>query len=97
MLTTTTHTINAYYTLNNGIESIELNTNGDTLDEIIADMIDFTNGMEEKATDFEVTSDTRTDDDFRVTIEGEVYRTDEDGDFTDETDTMTITIEGWEK
>ena len=97
MLTTATHTINAYYTINNGIDSIELNTNGDTLDEITTDLIDFANGMEEKATDFEVTSDTRTDDDFKVTIEGEVYRTNEDGDFIEDTDTMTITIEGWEK
>ena len=94
---TATHTINAYYAINNSIDSHELEINGTTLDEIIAEMIDFANGMEEKATTFEVTSDTRTEDEFKVTIEGEVYRTDQDGDFTDDTDTMTIIIEGWEK
>lgn len=97
MITTDTHTINAYYTLNNGIDSYELETNGDTLDEIIADMLEFANDMPEKATRFEVTSDTRTDDGFKVTIEGEIYHTNEDGYSTDETDTMTIIIEGWEK
>ena len=97
MITTDTHTINAYYCLNDGIVTYDLDTNGTTLDEIIADMIDFANGMEEKATAFEVTSDTRTEDEFKVTIEGEVYRTNEDGDFIEDTDTMTITIEGWEK
>ena len=97
MLTTATHTINAYYTINNGIDSHELETNGTTLDEIIADMLEFANGNPEKATRFEVTSDVRTDDEFKVTIEGEIYHTNEDGYSTDETDTMTITIEGWEK
>ena len=95
MITTDTHTITAYYVLNNGIDSYEIATNGNTLDEIITDMLEFLNGMPEWATRFEVTSDVRTDDEFKVTIEGEIYHTNEDGYSTDETDTMTITIEGW--
>ena len=97
MITTDTHTINAYYLLNDYFDTYEITTNGHTIDEIVADMLEFANDMPEKATRFEVTSDTRADDVFKITIEGEVYQTNEDGDFIEDTDTMTITIEGWEK
>ena len=97
MITTDTHTINAYYLLNDYFDTYEITTNGHTIDEIVADMLEFANDMPEKATRFEVTSDVRTDDEFKVTIEGEIYHTNEDGYSTDETDTMTIIIEGWEK
>ena len=98
MITTDTHRIDAFYTINDGIKTYDIGINGNTLDEIVDDMLVFANYyMEEKATDFEVTENDITEDNFKVTITGEVYQTDQDGDFTQDTDTMTITIEGWEK
>lgn len=97
MITTDTHTINAYYLLNDYFDTYEITTNGHTIDEIVADMLEFVNGMDEKATTFEVTENDFANDNFRVIIKGRVYLTSEDGDLTKETDTMTIIIEGWEK
>ncbi|ATW58549.1 hypothetical protein SEA_DARWIN_97 [Corynebacterium phage Darwin] len=97
MITTSTHHIYAYYLINDDFKAHDLPTYGDNLEEIIAEMIDFASGMPGLAAPFEVASDTRTGDEFKVIIKGEAYRTDEDGDFTDETDTVTIVIAGWEK
>lgn len=96
MITTATHTIRARYTIENGI-SHEISKNGYTIEEIISEMIEFANWMPGLATPFEVTSETRSGDDFRVTIEGRYYRVDMDGDYTDETNSMIIVIEAWEK
>ena len=95
-ITTDTHTIRARYSIENGITH-EISKNGYTIEEIISEMIEFANWMPGLANPFEVTSETCTDDGCRVTIEGRYYRVDVDGDYTDETDSMIIVIEAWEK
>ena len=96
-VTPSTHNIYAYYTLNDDFAICDIATYGDTFEEIIADMLKFANGMPDMAKTFEVASYTHIGDEFKVTIDGEVYRTNEDGDFTEDTDKMTITVEAWKK
>lgn len=95
-INTDTHTISAYYAVDGEIATHEISKNGYTIEEIITEMIDFANWLPGLAAAFAVESDDRTDDGFQVTIKGKFYRANEDGDLTDKTDTMTITIAGWE-
>lgn len=97
MITTATHTISARYSIENGINSYEVSTNGSTLPEIIREMLEFANWMPGLARTFDVTSETSMGDGVRVIIEGEYYRVNADGDYTEETDAVIIVIEAWEK
>lgn len=96
-ITTDTHEIRARYRLADFSGGYEIAISGYTLDEIIDDMIKFLDWLPGLATPFEVTDNIATEDGFQVVIEGEGFRFNEDGDPTDETDRMTITIEGEKK
>lgn len=96
-ITTDTHEIRAYYSIDGGIVTHEITKNGYTVEEIIDEMIRFLDWMPGLATPFEVTNNTTTEDGFKVTIEGEGFRFNKDGDETDEKDRMIVVIEGVEK
>ena len=51
-ITTTTHSITAAYKINNTYQWLPLDINGDNLDEIVADMLDFWNLFEEAVEPF---------------------------------------------
>lgn len=86
----------AYYIINNNAATaIELETNGNTHAEAVADLIDFWNSTtEDKVVEpFEVYSEDDNEDETVTTIKGDIAARDEDGEFTDETDEITIIVE----
>lgn len=96
-ITTDTHTISAYYSIDGGIVTHEISKNGYTIEEIIDEMIAFLDWMPGLATPFEVTDSTATKEGFKVTIEGEGYRFNNEGDPTNDIDRMIVVIEGEKK
>lgn len=86
----------AYYIINNNdATAIELETNGNTHAEAVADLIEFWNSTadDKVVTNFEVYSEEKTDDETITVIKGDIAARDEDGEFTDETDEITIVVE----
>lgn len=85
----------SYYINNNDANAIELETNGNSHAEAVADLIEFWNSTvdDKVVTDFEVYSEDDNDDETITVIKGDIAARDEDGDFTDETDEITIIVE----
>lgn len=86
----------AYYYINNDdTNAIELEANGNSHAEAVADLIEFWNGtVDDKVVEaFEVYSEEDNDDETVTVIKGDIAARDEDGDFTDETDEITIIVE----
>lgn len=83
-----------YYINNNDANAIELETNGSTHAEAVADLIEFWNSTadDKVVTDFEVYSQEENDDETITIIKGDLAARDEDGEFTDETDEITIIV-----
>lgn len=86
----------AYYYINNDAGTAHpIDTNGTTHAEAVADLIDFWNSTtEDKVVEpFETYSEDDNDDETITIIKGDIAARDEDGDFTDETDEITIIVE----
>ena len=84
----------SYYINNNDASAIELETNGNSHAEAVADLIEFWNSTvdDKVVTDFEVYSEDDNDDETITVIKGDIAARDEDGDFTDETDEITVIV-----
>lgn len=84
-----------YYINNNDANAIELETNGNSHAEAVADLIDFWNSTTEDkvVTAFEVYSEDDNDDETVTIIKGDIAARDEDGEYTDETDEIAIIVE----
>lgn len=84
----------SYYINNNDANAIELETNGNSHAEAVADLIEFWNStVDDKVVEaFEVYSEEDNDDETITVIKGDIAARDEDGDFTDETDEITIIV-----
>ena len=97
-ITTQTHKIKAHYTFTPGTDAIELDTNGDTLQDVVTDMLDFLNGWDEIATPFMLDPFQEPADlaDFQLEMIGEVF-TENDDTPHDEDDVtpmyVTITVQ----
>lgn len=77
-MNTDTHDIRASYTVGDSHEWHEIDVNGYDLTEIIADMLDFWNGADNRAEEFRVLRTFDQDDDTFVTeIDGAVYGDDD--------------------
>lgn len=73
-ITTATHTLKAYYTTG-GPDSYHVDVNGDTLADVVQDMLDFWNDSPTSNRDFEVTEQTGDSEYTEVIIEGtETYQ-----------------------
>lgn len=79
-ITTQTHNIRAHYTFTPGTDAIELDTNGDTLQDVVNDMMDFLNGWDEIATPFMLDPFQEPADlaDFQLEMIGEVFTENDD-------------------
>lgn len=84
----------SYYINNNDANAIELETNGNSHAEAVADLIEFWNStVDDKVVEaFEVYSEDDNDDETITVIKGDIAARDEDGDFTDETDEITVIV-----
>ena len=71
-ITTATHNIDASYMINNTHQWLPLDTNGDSLDEIVADMLDFWNLFEEAAEPFTVEDPKNVGDATVIELSGRV-------------------------
>lgn len=83
----------AYYYINNdGTNAIELEANGNSHAEAVADLIEFWNGtVDDKVVEaFEVYSEEDNDDETVTVIKGDIAARGEDGEYTDE---ITIIVE----
>lgn len=90
-VTTQTHTISAHYAIN-GVDGHHVDINGDTLAEIISDMVDFWNTSDGRATEFELDRIEDNDGDATAIISGEAVATDADGEPTDDMDAITVYV-----
>lgn len=77
-ITTQTHNIKAHYTFTPGTDAIELDTNGDTLQDVVTDMMDFLNNWDEIATPFMLDPFQEPADlaDFTLEMTGEIFTED---------------------
>ena len=96
-----THNIEARYEMHNGLYAFEINTNGYTLEEMTADMIEFFNDMHEAATEFELVDVIEQHDDdncVRIEIQGDFYKEDDDNPRDpNQLEAVTVIIEAIEK
>lgn len=86
----------AYYYINdNDGDAIEVETNGATHAEAVADLIDFWNSTvdDKVVTPFEVYSQEENDYETFTVIKGDIAARDKDGEFNDETNEITIIVE----
>ena len=86
----------AYYYINNDAGTAHpIDANGTSHAEAVADLIDFWNStVDDKVVEaFEVYSEDDNEDETVTVIKGDIAARDEDGDFTDETDEITIIVE----
>ena len=94
-VTPSTHKITAWYAFSPEGDGMPIDIAGDTILEIIDDLIDFLNGWEEKATDFELDMNSlpaEPADEFTLQIVGEVYRRTEVIEDDYETLTVYVTV-----
>ncbi|NWO04253.1 MAG: hypothetical protein HLX50_00685 [Alteromonadaceae bacterium] len=79
-ITTQTHRITAQYTFTPGTDTIDIDTKGDTLQDVVTDMLDFLNGFDEIATPFALDPFQEPADlsDFSLEIIGEVFAENDD-------------------
>ena len=94
-VTPSTHKITAWYAFSPEGDGMPIDIAGDTILEIIDDLIDFLNGWEEKATDFELDMNSlpaAPADEFTLKILGEVYRRTEVIEDDYETLTVYVTV-----
>ena len=84
----------AYYYIDNSIDSYHIDTNGNTHTEAVIDMIDFWNFTPEDKVveEFEVYSQEEDDWEITTVIKGEIAAHDEDGEFTEKTNEITIVV-----
>jgi len=97
-ITTQTHKIRAHYTFTPGVDAIELDTNGDTLQAITKDMMDFLNNWDEIATPFALDPFQEPEDlaDFQLEMIGEVFTKNDDNPHDEDDVTpmyVTITVQ----
>lgn len=93
-------TINASYNiLENGFEAgaLQVDTNGDTLHEIALDLMEFFASAADAASGFTPWGVIDTGDYARLEIRGEVLKSDGEGGYLDEVNTVQIIIEAIEK
>lgn len=98
--TTTDHKIHAWYYYNmNGLvaNAQPVDVNGDNLQEITLDLIEFFDESEETAEKFTVYSEYLEDGYAQVKLVGEFYKDDREGGYTDETINVAVIIEANEK
>ena len=92
-ITTTTHSIDAAYTINNNYEWMPLDTNGDSFDEIVADMLDFWNDHPETVEPFTAEDPDTVDGATVVALCGRVRAYDLEGFLSDtETDEIVVVV-----
>ena len=74
--------------------SIAVGINGYTLHQIIDDLLQFFNGMEERAEEFAIWNVTNDDDGefVEIIIKGSLRKFDADHGYTDESDPVTVTV-----
>ena len=99
-VTPSTHKITAWYAFSPEGDGMPIDIAGDTILEIIDDLIDFLNGWEEKATDFELDMNSlpaEPADEFTLQIVGEVYRRTEVIEDDYETLTVYVTVHAKER
>lgn len=100
-VTPSTHKITAWYAFSPEGDGMPIDTMGDTILEIIDDLIDFLNGWEEKASDFELDMSSLPEepaDEFTLKILGEVYKENTDTpEYGDETLTVYVTVHAQER
>lgn len=93
-------TINASYNiLENGFEAgaVQVDTNGDTLHEIALDLMEFFASAADAASGFTPWGAIDTGDYARLEIRGEVLKSDGEGGYLNETNTVQVIIEAIEK
>lgn len=95
-VTPSTHRITAWYSFSPEGDGMPIDTMGDTILEVIDDLVDFLNGWEEKASDFELDMSSLPEepaDEFTLKILGEVYKENTDTpEYGDETLTVYVTV-----
>ena len=92
-ITTTTHSIDAAYMINNSYQWLPLDINGDSFDEIVADMLDFWNDHPETAEKFTAEDTDTVDGAIVVALCGRVRAYDLDGFLSDtETDEIVVVV-----
>lgn len=98
--TTETHNITAYYALLIGglpLAAIPVDTNGNDLQEITADLLDFFNDSEETARTFRTFGVVHVGDDAKVELRGAFYKQDNEGEYINDTVTVKVIIVAYEK
>ena len=92
-ITTTTHSIDAAYMINNSHQWMPLDVNGDSFDEIVADMLDFWNDHPETVEKFTAEDTDTVDGATVVALCGRVRAYDLDGFLSDtETDEIVVVV-----
>src|SRR5699024_2203903 len=97
--TTSTHKITAWYAFSPTGDGMEITTIGETLQDIVNDLLRYLNGWEEKAEDFELDMGSlpaAPADEFTLQIVGEVYRRTEVIEDDYETLTVYVTVHAQE-
>ena len=92
-ITTTTHNIDAAYTINETYQWMPIDINGDSFDEIVSDMLDFWNDHPETAESFTAEDTDTVDGATVVALCGRVRAYDLDGFLSDtETDEIVVVV-----
>lgn len=93
-VTIESHRVSASYDVHGAGMSTAVGINGYTLKDIVNDLIDFFNGMEERAEEFAIWKVTNDDNGefMEVIIKGWLARFDADHGYTDESDPVTVTV-----
>ena len=90
-ITTTTHSITASYTYNETYEWYDIEVDGSTLDEIVAEMLELWNGQHETVEPFTADDPDTIDGATVVGLRGRVRADDPDG-FPSETETDSVYV-----
>lgn len=93
-VTIESHRVSASYDIQGAGMSIAVGINGYTLHQIIDDLLQFFNGMEERAEEFAIWNVTNDDDGefVEIIIKGSLRKFDADHGYTDESDPVTVTV-----